>query len=559
MPESANQDSQEDRLQQAVQMISTAQAASSGEGNSDLPLVVSACNFFDADGCILVLFEQHEPEKVSRKEIGRGSDWKNIGTFKFQKGLLWKAASEKKVLEISDPSKRNDYYREIDEIEGIKPEFLICNPIQSHGKTLGVIALVNPGNYFIQTFDKYLFQLFTNALAGQLLSSRIYNTMQIVDADLQVNRQQLQKSRNTLRILFDNIPESFYLVNTDYQILAINLSRARRTGHLPRELVGRKCHEALFHLSEPCPECLVKETIKFSRSQHLNGHRWEMEKRPRDWDISSYPVLGQNGCVEQIILLEQDITEKKKMENEIIQSERLVAVGQLAAGVAHEINNPLTSILANAQMLLLDLDPSQTELIESVKLIEMAGMRATKVVENLQSMMRREEFDFQMIDLNESIQSALMLVSHEFISRKIAIRFNRGENMPRMVASGDHLQGVWINMLQNAIEAIEKEPGEIKIETLFDEGKFYVEFKDTGAGISEQNLDKIFEPFFTTKKAGRGTGLGLSLARRIINAHGGQILVESAPGQGTRFTLVFPQRSIEEIRKKKGTTDLGLF
>ena len=116
-----------------------------------------------------------------------------------------------------------------------------------------------------------------------------------------------------------------------------------------------------------------------------------------------------------------------------------------------------------------------------------------------------------------------------------------------MYGSENHLQGVWINLLINSIEAIDSEKGEIKIATLYDEGKFYVEIKDTGMGISEENLSRIFEPFFTTKKSGRGTGLGLSLARRIIRAHGGQIHVESSTGEGTRFTIMLPERHEQDV------------
>ena len=129
--------------------------------------------------------------------------------------------------------------------------------------------------------------------------------------------------------------------------------------------------------------------------------------------------------------------------------------------------------------------------------------------------------------------------------------------MPLVVASSDHLQGVWINMLMNAIEAIGSQNGEIKIATLYDEDKFYVEIKDNGMGISDDNLGRIFEPFFSTKRSGRGTGLGLSMAKRIIQAHDGQIFVESAPGQGSRFTIILPPRTAEQLYEiSKG--DLGL-
>lgn len=445
----------------------------------------------------------------------------------------------------------------LDSVKRIEPQFIVCGPVQNHELTYGVIGLVNPKNYTSNTGDMILFQLFLTALASQYQYSSLSKEMRAVDQDLKVNRLQLLNSRNALRSLFDNIPDSFYMVDTSYHLEAVNLSRANRAGKPPRELVGKLCYQALFGLDQPCASCLVKDVIETGMPGHLYGHNWTTEKNPREWDIKCYPVTSGDRKTVQVILLEQDVTEKRKMESDLIQNEKLLAMGQLAAGVAHEINNPLTSILANSQMLLLDIDPEQNELVESVTLIEMAARRATKVVENLQTMVRREKFEFLPMDLNESIQNALMLVSHEFMSRQISIRFTPGAGMPRIVASGDHLQGVWINLLMNAIEAIEEFPGEIKIGTLFDSETFYVEIKDSGMGIPEEDLEKIFEPFFSTKKSRRGTGLGLSLAKRIIQAHDGQIQVESAPNQGTRFTIVLPSRTAEELaRVSKG--DLGL-
>ena len=546
-----------DRLQQAVKIIETAQKDGMYHENPDHLFLLAIRDFFEADGCILIRNGSEDFNLASKKVLGQGPDWKITIDLQFDKGILWNCFQEKRVLEVSDPTEWPEYAPEIDAIKETKSQFMVCSPIQSHGKKFGVLALINPKNYFIETQDKTLFLVFSTALADQIHFSLLLSEARAVDSDLQVSRLQLLKSRNILRTVFDHIPESFYLVDTEYKLEAINLSRANRVGKPPRELVGKTCYEVLFGLSAPCAECIVPHTLETGTSSYVNGLRRGGEKSPREWDISSYPVMDKNGKIQEVILLEQDITERHKLEAELIQSEKLIAVGQLAAGVAHEINNPLTSILANAQLILLDLDPSQTDLIESVKLIEMAGIRATNVVKNLQGLVRKEDYEFLPVDLNESIQSSLMLVSHEFISRQISIRFTRGEDMPMILASANHLQGIWINLLMNAIEAIGDKKGEIKIDTLYDGENFYVEIKDTGAGINEENLDRIFEPFFSTKKTGQGTGLGLSLVKRIIQAHAGQILVESSPGNGARFTIVLPERSEKDIRFSP-KVDLGL-
>jgi len=554
---SLKQTSHIDSLQQAIRFIDQAQKQAEAESVPDNPFMRAMRDYFEAEGCVLLFYENANKSLVTKKEISHGPEWRVTSGLEFNRGLLFSTYEANQIQEFTGPTAGKDYFPRIDGVKDVIPQFIVCGPIQNHVRKFGIVALVNPHNYFINTKDKIIFQLFLSSLANQYYTSMIFKEMRAVDEDLHVSRLQLLNSRNALRSLFDSIPDSLYMVDQNYRLKAVNLSRAKRVKKAPRDLAGKLCYEVFFGLSSPCINCLIKPVFETGTPGQIFGHTWPNEASQREWDIKCYPVLDAEGKVENVFLLEQDVTDKRKMEEDLIQNTKLVAIGQLAAGVAHEINNPLTSILANSQMLLLDIDPKNTELVESVTLIEMAARRATKVVENLQSMVRKEKFEFQPIDLNESLQNALMLVSHEFMSRQISIRFTPGTGMPPIVASGDHLQGVWINLLMNAIEAIDSTNGEIKIATLFDEDKYYVEIKDNGAGISEENLGRIFEPFFSTKRSGRGTGLGLSMAKRIIQAHDGQILVESAPGQGSRFTIILPSRTAEQLFEiSQG--DLGL-
>lgn len=270
-------------------------------------------------------------------------------------------------------------------------------------------------------------------------------------------------------------------------------------------------------------------------------HYLQKDNSNLEWEIHTYPVPLVEGKLRQVILLEQNITEKRKLEAELIQSEKLAAVGQLAAGIAHDINNPLTSIIANSQMLIADIPEDMADLLHSARLIELAGTKATQVVKNLLSTARKEEFTFEPIDLNENIQSSLMLLSHEFISRNINICFNRGYEMPMIMASDNHLQSVWTNLIMNSIEAISGETGKVTISSQFDGSNFIVKVEDDGNGIPNECIGQIFEPFFTTKRSEEGTGLGLTSVRRIVQAHNGQIMVESEEGKGTTFTVVLPK------------------
>jgi two-component system NtrC family sensor kinase len=226
------------------------------------------------------------------------------------------------------------------------------------------------------------------------------------------------------------------------------------------------------------------------------------------------------------------------------QSEKLAAVGQLAAGVAHEINNPLTAILANAQMLQRRL-PAEDDLQESVDLITRAGERASQVVRNLLDFARKEEYRLVLTDVNETIQRAIELVQHELVKRSIRLVFEPDPALPRLMASRDHLSGVWLNLLLNAVDAIDKD-GTIVVGTRLSTEKLFVTIADNGSGIAPERINRIFEPFYTTKAPGRGTGLGLSVCHRVIRQHGGAIQVNSQEGVGTEFTIELPVQHAEE-------------
>jgi two-component system, NtrC family, sensor kinase len=241
-----------------------------------------------------------------------------------------------------------------------------------------------------------------------------------------------------------------------------------------------------------------------------------------------------------VIVFERDVTEKNRMEVILAQSEKLAAVGQLAAGIAHEINNPLTVVLANSQLLLRSLPKEDEDSRESVELIYKAGARAQYVVRNLLDFARKEQLDFVPTDINETIERALEMLRHEMLERDVSVDFKSGKELPEIMLSPDHMQGVWLNIILNAMDATERGKGKVTVVTNKHADELWVTISDNGQGIPQESLSRIFEPFYTTKEPGRGTGLGLSVCHRIIKQHGGHILVDSEKGKGTIFTIVLP-------------------
>ncbi len=243
-----------------------------------------------------------------------------------------------------------------------------------------------------------------------------------------------------------------------------------------------------------------------------------------------------------MIIFEEDVTEKWILEANLIQAEKMASIGQLAANVAHEINNPLAAIIANAQLLLRDLSDADEDTLDSLKLIETAGDRAAKIVTNLLESARREKHhEFEEISLNETIMDAVSLLRYEINQRSVSMHLDLEKNIPYIFAHKNQLKGVWINLLNNALGAIESAQGRVSISTRYENKAFTVVFADNGKGISSEYRERIFEPFFTTKEAGKGTGLGLSVSLQAIKEHHGSIDFETEVGIGTKFIVVLPE------------------
>ena len=417
----------------------------------------------------------------------------------------------------------------------------MCLPLVSNENVVGLVAVMNKQKGTFNQNDQEALEVTATAIASMISNARLIQQLKVANADLEASRWQLLNSRNTLRTLFDSIPTSIYIVDRKYNLTSINIHRAQRNAVSPNEVVGKRCYEALYQRNDICPDCRVIETLFGSQSTTRTKRQWEIDGETQEWEISSYPITDNSSQVIQAILLEQDVTEKRRLEATLAQSEKLAAVGQLAAGIAHEINNPLAVIIANAQLLQREI-PTDDDKQELVDLISRAGARATQVVRNLLDLARKEEYDFAPTDLNLSIHNSLTLLQHEFVSRGIGLEFEPADDLPLIMASQDHLQGVWINLLSNAFDALNDpdRPREIRISSRLQGTEVRVLISDTGQGIPPERLSRIFEPFYTTKAPGRGTGLGLSVCHRIIKQHGGRILVDSQMGSGTQFTIVLP-------------------
>jgi PAS domain S-box-containing protein len=252
-------------------------------------------------------------------------------------------------------------------------------------------------------------------------------------------------------------------------------------------------------------------------------------------------TASKNAMLNMLEDLDESNRELKALQSQLLQAEKMSAVGRLAAGVAHEINNPLSGVLGFAQVLLQEI-PEANDWREDVKKIEEGARRCKKIVSNLLTFSRQQEFNLELADIGEVIDSTLSLCENQILLENIKIIKDYEKKLPKLRISIPQIEQVFLNLITNAIQAM-VQGGELNISTRLGNGGDSVEisFADTGKGIEKENLSKIFEPFFTTHEVGKGTGLGLSVSYEILKKHNGSIRAESeGEGKGARFTVVLP-------------------
>jgi PAS domain S-box-containing protein len=334
-------------------------------------------------------------------------------------------------------------------------------------------------------------------------------------------KELLRRSAEEWRTTFDSISDSVSIHDKNFKITRVNKSFSQRLGMKPKEPIGKTCYEIVHGTKEPMPECPHSKVVKAKKAARAEV----FDNRDGSYlEISVSPVFNGQKEVIGTVHIMKDITERKKLQEKMIVSDRLAAVGELSAGVAHEVNNPLTGIMGLSQMLLEKKLPA--DVLSNVKVINSESKRIAEVISNLLKFARKQAPVKHPINVHDNIK----------VSTKL------DPELPEVVVDRSQIAQVFLNIVLNAeqamIEAYNK--GRLTITTYAKDGNIKIAFSDDGPGIEGENLKHIFDPFFTTKKEGKGTGLGLSICYGILNEHGGRIYAESKPSEGTTFIIEIP-------------------
>jgi signal transduction histidine kinase len=272
-------------------------------------------------------------------------------------------------------------------------------------------------------------------------------------------------------------------------------------------------------------------------TKEVGKGKFDIRVNPTSSDEIGDLALSFNQMTQELTSREEAL---KQTQAQLVQSEKLAAFGQLGAGIAHEVKNPLAGILGYVQLSMRKVGP-ETPLHVNLKIIEKETKRCKTIIDNLLKFTRQEVVDRKPIEVNGVIEDTSALVEHQLGMHQIRLEKSLAEGLLPILGNANQLQQVLLNIILNAQQAMEGKPGVVRLETeILDEGWIEVRVRDTGPGIPKEIQSRLFDPFFTTKPAGKGTGLGLSVSYGIVRDHEGEIQVESEPGEGALFRIRLP-------------------
>ena len=346
--------------------------------------------------------------------------------------------------------------------------------------------------------------------------------------------------------IVDSIPLGISVHDANWRVLQINKAVQEVLGLPESEIVGEKCYRLFHKMNHPIDDCPY---LKLLQSKQPERSIMDIFGDGRQFEVVCYPVFGENGSITSYIHVIEDVTQKLAMQKEIFQKEKLATLGEIIAGVAHELNNPLTGVVGFADLLLEEQSDLPETIREDISIIQKEAQRSARIVKNLLTFARQTEVTKEPQDVNQIIEKTIELVEYDLKSKGITFVRKFGKNLPFILADFFQLQQVFINLINNASQAIlsEKQSGKITFITRVVDNCVQITVEDDGPGMPPDILEKIFDPFFTTKEVGKGTGLGLSISFGIVHEHDGKITVRSKVGRGTVFTLRFPFMEDSEI------------
>jgi len=445
-----------------------------------------------AEACAVSLLSEEDPEimRVIRQSKDGGPEISFIPVIQHPVASSW---GDGGASEISMPNPLT----QIVQVDGSRASEVVSRrimvPLIVQNQRIGLLEVDTLSDNGIEV-PQFL-SLLAPFLAFSILSGNHIRQQTIENADLEARCWEIRREQSILSHVFDGLPFPLYCIDQHFRLVSVNTYAAERSNSESHLLLGMRCYEALYQRAEPCPGCRAGESLTSGIMTFRTGRNWQVDGDPREWEISTYSLKDDHGQVVEAVVLEQDATEKNRLVESLARTAKLAAVEQLAAGVAHEINNPLVAIIANSQLLQRELEPDNT-MLESIDLIAQAGDRALGVVRALLDLAQQDTYNFKLTDINQSIRSAVHLVKPRLMDGSVELDLFLSPELPLIQASQNHLQGMWLNLLFNARDALDENQGRITISSKQQGNYILVYIQDDGIGIPEERLEHIFDRFY---------------------------------------------------------------
>jgi len=433
--------------------------------------------------------------------------------------ILTMAVKEKRSFNIQNV--KEEPFSDAVLIQQLGTEAYAVLPLISRDKVIGVIWVDNLFNRKpITEEDMRFLRPFSNHAATAIESARLFEQVALAEQELEN--------------IFESISDMVCFIKKDYAVKSINKAVSKRLGKPPGEIIGKKCYEVFHGMNEPWSKCPHHKTVETKKAfveevedHYLGG----------TFITSSSPIFDTTGEFIGTVHVIRDITELKSLQERLVMTEKMAALGEVAAKVAHEIRNPLVSVGGFARRLEKKLNGN---LKEYADIIAKEVERLEVILNEILGFVKEIRIVKEVVNSGRLVDDVISLIKSEIDERNIVLVKEIEEPIEIYVDPG-RIEEALLNILSNAVQSI-GDNGTIFIRTYIKDKASVIEIKDTGGGIDEEDLLFIFDPFFTTKKT--GTGLGLTITHKLIEEHKGHIEVESKPGKGSTFRVIIPLNKV---------------
>jgi two-component system NtrC family sensor kinase len=439
-----------------------------------------------------------------------------------ENSLYWSALENKQII-FQPLIDSNEHFFEKEYLLGLQLQSVIVLPIYIKNKGIGVLSIGRCDCSEWSLDDLLFLEQLTDHLGVSIENTQLYHEVvrgkqQWEDTFKAVDDMIIVFDKNMKVLQYNDSVQKFLKLNEQFPIIMFP---------------GEQC------------ETMIQETFRSQRP----GYRDIYLNTNLICEAYTYPIQNDQHQVYGVILYLKDVTEKRKMEAQLLHSGKLAAIGEMAAGIAHELNSPLTAILGNSQLLLRNItsDDFSYPLLNDIK---NCGDRCKRIIKSLLTFSRQDEYIFEAFSLNEAVKQVLNLLKYQLEKNEIVINIEFAEDLPAIEGSQQQIEQIIVNLILNAKDALDfshKERKEITIKTASNQSEVQLIVEDNGIGIEESRLSEIFHPFHTTKETEKGTGLGLSVSFGIAKTHGGIIEVSSTIHTGSTFKLRLPLHPAEKL------------